>query len=280
MFGYVNINKNDLSREDFETYRSYYCGLCHVLRDYAGAKGQLLLNYDMTFLIILLTGLYEPKDRARNFRCPLHPARRRTMRVNEMTSYAADMNVLLSYYSFADDAQDEHSMSKRMLMKLFSKDYRRIFMTYPRQAAAVEKYIRHLSDAEKVYETNVDKVAGLTGDMLAEIFSYRNEMWSEDLRTLGFYLGKFIYIMDAYDDIDERYNVLAQTKSDNPGEFDTIVKLMLISMMSECAKAFERLPIIEHADILRNILYSGVWNKFEYIQFRKAKHKKTEEKRS
>ena len=46
---------------------------------------------------------------------------------------------------------------------------------------------------------------------------------------------------------------------------------MMTSMMSECAKSFERLPIILHADILRNIIYSGVWTKYEYIQLKKKK---------
>ena len=33
-------------------------------------------------------------------------------------------------------------------------------------------------------------------------------------------------------------------------------------MMSECARAFERLPIVKDAEILRNIIYAGVWTKF------------------
>lgn len=46
-------------------------------------------------------------------------------------------------------------------------------------------------------------VAGLTGEMLGEIFCWREDEWQEELRTLGFYMGKFIYIMDAYEDYDE-----------------------------------------------------------------------------
>lgn len=36
-----------------------------------------------------------------------------------------------------------------------------------------------------------------------EIFCWREDEWQEELRTLGFYMGKFIYIMDAYEDYDE-----------------------------------------------------------------------------
>ena len=51
-------------------------------------------------------------------------------------------------------------------------------------------------------------------------------------------------------------------------------------MMSECAKSFERLPILLHADILRNILYSGVWSKYEYIQLKEKKKENKEKKKS
>lgn len=276
MFGYVNINKDNLSKENYNVYQSYYCGLCHVLKDFSGFKGQALLNYDMTFLIVLLTGLYELNDKGKRFVCPLHPTKKRDMRINEATEYAADMNVLLSYQNFADDWKDDRAYSKKILMGMFKKEYARIFEKYPRQSKAIECYMEKLEQAERNYMTNVDAVAGLTGEMLAEIFAWKDEMWSEDLRCLGFYLGKFIYLMDAYEDIDKdrklgKYNVLAQTRADNKEDFDTIVKLMLISMMSECARAFERMPVLEHAELVRNILYSGVWTKFEFIQMKKEK---------
>ena len=279
MFGYVNVNKESLSKENIEIYQGYYCGLCHELRLRSGAKGQVLLNYDMAFLIILLTGLYELEDEEREFVCPLHPTQKRKMRLNRATEYAADMNVLLSYQNFADDWNDDGSIRKGALMKLFHKEYERISLTYPRQAKAIEEYLRKLRAAEENGETNVDIVAGYTGEMLAEIFAWENGMWSDDLRTLAFYLGKFIYIMDAYEDIDKdaskgSYNVLYEVRRKNQDDFDTISKLMLVSMMTECAKAFERMPIVLHGDIIRNILYSGVWNKFEYLQLKKAKKEK------
>ena len=56
-------------------------------------------------------------------------------------------------------------------------------------------------------------------------------------------------------------------------EYETLCRLMMTSMISECAKSFERLPILLHADILRNILYSGVWSKYEYIQLKKKRKK-------
>lgn len=61
MFGYVMINKGDLKVRELETYQSFYCGLCQKLKERYGLSGQLTLSYDLTFVVILLTGLYEPK---------------------------------------------------------------------------------------------------------------------------------------------------------------------------------------------------------------------------
>ncbi len=279
MFGYVNVNKESLSSENTEIYQSFYCGLCAKLKEISGAKGQMLLNYDMTFLIILLSGLYELEDEEKEFICKLHPAKKRKMRINRATEYAAQMNVLLSYRNFADDWQDEGQMRKRALMKVFEKEYKKIAIMYPRQAAAIDRCIKNLKVAEESGEYNVDIVAGYTGEMLSEIFAWEDGMWSDNLRSLGFYLGKFIYIMDAYEDIGKdirngSYNVLFETRRKNRRDFDTISKLMLVSMMTECAKAFERMPVVLYGDIIRNILYSGVWNKFEYLQLKKAKKEK------
>ena len=61
-----------------------------------------------------------------------------------------------------------------------------------------------------------------------------------------------------------------------PGEHaDKFCNVYEIPGVTECAKSFERLPILLHADILRNILYSGVWSKYEYLQIKK---RRTQEK--
>ena len=80
MFGYINVNGKELSEENKNIYQSYYCGLCRNLRDFCGPKGQALLNYDMTFLVVLLTGLYEPDTKSKEFTCVLHPIKKRQAR--------------------------------------------------------------------------------------------------------------------------------------------------------------------------------------------------------
>ncbi len=278
MFGYIYVNHKSLSEESKKDYQSYYCGLCQVLKKSSGVKGQILLNYDMTFLIIVLTGLYELANEEQRFVCPLHPGKKKLAYINEASRYASDMNVLLSYHNLIDDWKDDHNYPKHVMSLMLKKDYTRISQAYPRQAQAVEAYMQQLDVLESRRENNLDAIAGLTGEMLGEIFAWKDDLWAEELRCLGFYLGKFIYLMDAYEDLDKdkrknSYNPFLGLLKDHTKDFETFSKLILTSMMSECAKSFERLPILQHADIIRNILYSGVWSKYEYLQAKKAKRR-------
>lgn len=279
MFGYINLNRKELPEESAKAYQAYYCGLCQALRRTCGAKGQMLLNYDMTFLIVLLTGLYELDHEESAFTCPLHPTKKQTAWINEATEYAADMNIILACHNFEDDWKDGKAYAKRALAKALSKDYGRIREKYPRQEKAVVKYTEELAAAEEAGEENIDAVSGLTGEMMGEIFDWKEDEWSEELRCLSFYMGKFIYLMDAYEDLEQdkkrrEYNPFSKMTCQKEGDFETFAKLILTSMMSECAKSFERLPILMHADILRNVLYSGVWSKYEYLQVKKKKQEK------
>ena len=130
---------------------------------------------------------------------------------------------------------------------MFEKDYQRIKINYPRQTNAIEQYMEKLATYEAEKQTNIDLVAGLTGEMLGEIFAWKQDEWYDELKTLGFYLGKFIYLMDAYEDRDkdekkDSYNPLRYLDTEDEQEYETLCRLMMTSMISECAKSFERLP--------------------------------------
>jgi hypothetical protein len=274
LFGYINADLKQLSEDDKKIYQQFYCGLCHQLGQEAGFKGQLLLNYDLCFLAILLQSLYEPELSQDTHRCIIHPIKVKNFYNSEAIRYAADMDIILSYHSLMDNYKDDNSKISKLAADSLSKDYNRIKDKYPKQTAAVEKYIAQLSAAEKAQETNIDKVSSYTGEMLGTLMNWKDDNWSCTLHCMGFHMGKFIYIIDAYEDLkkDEKkgnYNPLSYMKKESPKEFETFVRINLTSLMAECAKSFERLPIVENADILRNIIYTGVWTKYEYLQIKK-----------
>ena len=120
MFGYVTANKPELKIREFARYKGYYCGLCHTLLENHGRRGQMTLTYDMTFLVILLSSLYEPKEEEMRKRCLIHPAKKQYMIQNEVSVYASDMNILLTYDHLKDDWDDERKISGFFGMKVFS----------------------------------------------------------------------------------------------------------------------------------------------------------------
>ncbi len=274
MFGYVTINKRELKVKDFETYQAYYCGLCHTLQCRYGRAGKLLLTYDMTFLAILLTSLYGEKTEHGRKHCVMHPTKRISFCQNPAMNYAADMNFLLAYQNLLDDWKDERNIQKLFYAAVLKKRYRAVAKQYPRQARALSVYLKRLGECEKRNSRDLDEAAGLTGEMLKEIFIWKEDMWKEPLGKMGFYLGKFIYLMDAYEDLEHdkkkgTYNPFLGREKEE--DFDDMCQYILNMMMADCSKAFEYLPVIRYKEILRNILYSGVW-----IRFVQNRRKRTE----
>ena len=70
--------------------------------------------------------------------------------------------------------------------------------------------------------------------------------------------------VDLRDDIrKESYNPFIQM-IDGPidASFVRFMRDILSVLAGNAAQAFERLPIVENAHLLRGILYQGVWQKF------------------
>ena len=266
MFGYVVVNKGEMKFKEFDVYRSYYCGLCRALKDGYGMLGQMSLTYDMTFLVMLLSSLYEPEMKKGMTRCIAHPFEKHPTCSNEFSAYGADMNVLFSYYKCLDDWKDDGKLLKLAYSRLMKKAYLKIGSQYKEKVKRMDALMREFSQKEQENIEDIDKMAGLFGELMAEMFAVRKDEWEDNLRRLGGCLGKFIYLLDAYEDLEEdmksgRYNPL-KSRCENP-DFEEEIQTILTMMMAGCCEEFEKLPIIDHVEILRNILYSGVWYRYE-----------------
>ena len=266
MFGYVVAHKPELKMREFHKYKAYYCGLCKVLREKYGTLGQMTLTYDMTFLIVLLTSLYENESKVEEKRCIVHPIKKQKMLYNEITEYAADMNIVLSYFKMLDDWKDEKSKLGLAGVHALRKSYLELEKKYPEKCHRIQKCMRLLNRCEAEQEENIDLTARYFGELMGELLVYKKDVWEKTLRRMGFYLGKFIYIMDAYDDVEKdmeqgNYNALIPLYGKT--DFDDRCRDMLNYVLAECTSQFEMLPCIEDAEILRNILYAGVWSRFD-----------------
>ncbi|MEY8390866.1 DUF5685 family protein [Lachnospiraceae bacterium 45-W7] len=272
MFGYIIINKPEMKFKEFDCYQSYYCGLCRSLKKEYGRLGQMTLSYDMTFVILLLSSLYEPETVVSSGRCAAHPCKKHCQRINLFSAYGADMNLLLSYYKCLDDWEDERKINRKIMALSLQRRFQKAARKYPQKQQIIQEKMCQIHACEEQKRRDLDLASGYFGEIMAEIFVWRRDEWEKELRHMGFFLGKFIYLMDAFEDAerDQRtgnYNVFLEAFGE--AVFTREAENILSMMMAECARAFERLPVVENAEILRNILYSGVWRRYELVKRRR-----------
>ena len=272
MFGYVNANWKELTQAQQERYGAVYCGICRSIHHRVSNPARAVLSYDMAFLALLHMSLYEPEENAGKNRCVLHVLRPRAWVDNPCVDYAADMNVALAYYKAQDDLQDEGKTSAKLLLSMLEPHMEAIRQRWPRQCDAMKACMEELRELEVANTANPDLPASCFGRLMAELMVYQEDQWQEELRNLGFALGRFIYLADAMLDYDrdkrkKQYNpFLAMGQGRDTGKWEQY----LVLAMARCTESYEKLPLVQDKPLLDNILYSGVW-----VQYR-AKVKKEE----
>ena len=149
---------------------------------------------------------------------------------------------------------------------------------WPLQTEGVEKALQELWEEEKKPSPNADRLCNLSGEMLGAVFAPRpDDVWSPVLRSVGVSLGRFIYWMDAWEDLDadvkkHRFNPLVQYRSRS--DYEDFCKETLELLIAEAAESFEILPLEQDLDLLRNVIYSGVWQRYILKTEQKQKHRK------
>ena len=271
MFGYVTANMKELSKEQQLRYNAVYCGICRQIRSSASQMARLGLSYDMAFLALLLMSLYEPDEMTGGRACMLHPLQKRAWVDNEYIRYAADMNVALAYYNAQDDAQDDGSLLAKGMISVFEKGLSAIRKRYPRQCEAMERCIGQLHRLEAENCPNPDEPASCFGTLMAELLTYREDLWADTLRQMGMALGRFIYLMDAAADYhrDRKKHKYNPFLAMGTGEDMVKWEQYLVMEMARCTEMFEKLPLVQDKPLLDRILYSGVWMEFERLRGRK-----------
>lgn len=274
MFGYVQIRKPELKIKDYDTYHSFYCGLCHILYERFGIRGQVTLTYDMTFLVMLLSSCYESEVKITKRRCIVHPAMPHVERMTDMTVYGADMNVLLTWFHFVDDKQDENSLKATGGIAVYHSAYRKIRDRYPKQCKRIVRSLRDLREIERRNsgsEEDLKKACATFGRLMVALFTFdEKDPMLHALQGLAYHLGCFIYLCDAWEDMPsdiekKRYNPLKTLYNMNLYD-DNRVEAMLYDHAAKAAAYFEMLPCLQYQDILRNIMYAGIWNRFDKKQ--------------
>lgn len=210
MFGYVIPDKSKLTEAQWHGYRAAYCGLCRTLRQRYGFWAQFLLNYDFTFLALLLRQAEdEPCVRCRH--CIAHPIRgRNACEGDPALEAAADCSVLLVYWKLRDQLQDEKGIKRfgaKAILVLLGGLFRRAKAKSPDLDQRIGALLGELQDLEREGCPSLDRTADRFAQiMTAMVPSNASEARRRELEQLLYHLGRWIYLVDAWDDMDDDLN--------------------------------------------------------------------------
>ena len=213
MFGYITADKPELRVKEYHQYRGYYCGLCQAMAEY-GQGGRILLSYDCVFLYILFSALQETPLKMVRKKCIAHPVRKELMIFDAPAEYAAAVNVLLGAFNLRDKKQDRQQKGAGAALLVVRRAEKKVRQKYPLLAESMQKNLQALAQVEQAGETDIDRAAHPFAQLLGEIFSglSSEEGQKKVLWELGYQLGRWIYLADAWEDRREdqkkgNYNV-------------------------------------------------------------------------
>lgn len=288
MFGYVTPCKMELKLKDYEKFKSYYCGLCKAIKNNFGNIPRFVLNYDMTFLAILLDSIEDSCPKYETQRCMVHPMKKKiVLEENKPLKYAAFCNVSLTYFKLIDNIKDEQSLKSKILKRILSSYINKNHTLYEESFNNIDKILKDLYALEENnISSSIDELshpfAHLTGYILSSYISEDNEV-SNNLYNLGYNLGKWIYILDAWDDLERdmkenKFNGINSVFNKDNKSYEALIlntkdriNLILTFCARQCLHFMNKLPLKKNEELLYNILQFGLMEKIDTVFKRSEK---------
>lgn len=271
MFGYVIPPLQSLGKEAQEQFQELYCGLCHTLGNRFGLAARFILNYDFAFLAILLSD--QERAAAQTARCPASPFKRRCyQQSNAAMELAADESVILSYWQLRDGVTDNRFLSGlkyRLLSTFLYPAYRKATRIRPEFDQDTRIQLQKLSKLEQTNCKSMDTAADTFAELLAAAAnSVSDETHRRVLRQILYHLGRWIYLVDAADDLKKdaakgAYNPLIVRYELKNGELDEFSRKEFVGTLDHSvhliATAYELWDFGDWSPILEATIYSGLF---------------------
>lgn len=303
MLGYVKVFKPELKVREYEVYCGYYCGVCKSIGKRYGQLPRMALSYDAAFLAILLESIYDRLDAPTQEHCIAHPLiKKKTIICNAAIDYAADVMLILAWYKLLDDANDEGKLYAKGTMLAFRRVFKKLRKKHSILCERIEEHLAELSALEKEKCAHLDMATEAFSKIMESIFSegYKalctestgNKKVTESpdtfadfdgdraalFGTVGYHMGKWVYLIDAADDIEDNletgaYNPLiyrfGYDKSESAEEFrkriEGDLKFNLYHYLAMIGNCLDTLEIRKNKGIIDNVIYFGLNRKTEEI---------------
>ncbi|HCJ58419.1 DUF5685 family protein [Lutispora sp.] len=281
MFGYVTPDKGEMKIKEYELFRAYYCGVCKSMGKSFGPLCRLGLNYDSVFLGLFLSSINKENVELEYEACAANPLKKKwIVKKSPSVDFSSDINTILTYYKLQDDWKDEKSILAKAAQLLIGPGHRAASNSNKEAESHIKQSLEKLYALEKQNCSSMDRAADPFGELIKGIVSigYKgdNEKDKKAVEWLSYNLGRWIYIIDAYDDIEKdikknNYNSILlqyEYKNGDIGAFkDKIkedIKFSLIHTLTQAASAFELLDM-NNRSIIENIIYLGMDKKTKSV---------------
>lgn len=278
MFGYVVPVKKELRQQDYVLYRSFYCGICKSIGKNFGQFPRFTTTYDITFLSLLVHDLLNQDVEFSEEKCIGNPFKDKVViRDNELLKRLSAANIILSYYKFEDNVIDKEGRGRRLIKSIMTKAYKKAAAFMPNVDTIVNTQYQALRAAERDNAVGIDRICDHFAKMMALIIDeIMGEKQSETITKLCYNVGKFVYLIDALDDIDEDYkkknyniflltygNYISRTQfmADNADNLNFI----FASTVNRVISCFNDLIFTQSYTLLRNIIHQGLRSKVEEV---------------
>ena len=276
MYGYVVPVKAELGQADFCLYRAFYCGICKSTGKMFGQWPRFTTNYDMVFLSVLLHDYSKQQVTFSNERCVCNPKKKTIVCRNELFDKIVATNILLSYNKAQDDVNDDGGIKKRAVRKMLKKHYRKAAELFPEADKIITEQYGKLLELEKQNTKGIDRVADCFAVMMEKLGLLLTGSSDAQLGKLLYNVGKFVYVADAIDDIDEdfkkkRYNpvLIEYSGYKNRKQFIDAhrreLTFLLASTVNRAIECFNNMTFTGASDLMRNIVHKGLRSKCEEL---------------
>jgi hypothetical protein len=282
MFGFARIRKSQLTPQEYCQLKSYYCGLCHALRQDFNLLSSLLVGWDGRFLALLVEAQIPGLVLRSKTRCPatmglLHNP---IASYGVGTRYAAAVTVFLLGEKLDDNYEDDGSQLAKAVKRLTRKHFE--------QAAAILNEFNFplelatsLRNEQATVESTargatLSEVTAPSAKAVALIFAHTANLAGVEanvgpLTQIGRCVGRLVTLLDACHDYNSdiaknKYNTIAATlpeqQSRQPVASDCYreVEYFLLEQLQHIRSQTKQLTLYRHERLVQNILMLGLYD--------------------
>lgn len=272
MFGYLNVNKDKLEEGQLGLWQTFMCGLCVSTKKFFGNIPRMFISNDVNFFNVLFHSVTQHDVKVEQKTCFSHPiSRRAILETTLLTDKLAVANVLLTYWNLYDDTVDGKSLKKKTALSLFRRAYRKAQQDFPELDEMLSVRYEELRQMEQSNCQSIDVVAHAFAQ-LAQAFAQLvlGEQADEYVQTLCYNVGKWIYLIDALDDVAKdikrsNYNPFVACygvkSSDELSAYYADLQFEMFAVLNRIAQAYNDLNLSKYTCILNNVVMDSIRNK-------------------